>query len=100
MILIPQVKFYSDDITDVVSIECLLKTINTGNMLYNIQDIISIELNADGTIYPLTSSKDKEHWFSCVNYKKLQLVPSTELLVHLPSKVLKFNVGSMHWEHV
>lgn len=100
MTLIPQIKFYADDITDVVQIEVMLKTLPSGSVIYSLDDVLSCILLADDTEYPLKASKDNEHWYKCVHYTKLQLVQTIKLKVVLPSKEIVFHEGPMHWEHL
>lgn len=100
MTLIPQIKLYADDTTDVVQIEVLLNTIPSGSMIYSLDDVLNCTLLADNKEYHLKASKDNEHWYQCVHYTELQLVQTIKLKVELPSKELVFNEGKMHWEHI
>lgn len=100
MTLIPSIKFYSDDTTDVVYTEVILKTLPVGPMIHRLTDIIDCYIELEGKRFDLNGSNDKEHWYMCRNYKELQLIQSVRLKVLLPYEILEFNDSPMHLEHI
>lgn len=99
MILIPKISFYSIEKTNKVHIEAVLHTLNVGDMVSHLSEILTCYIKLDDLSFRLKGSIGMEHWFTEVNYKDIQLCKSVTMIIVLPSKTLDFKCIDMYWEH-
>lgn len=99
MTLIPKLEMFCND-EGTVFLEVNLKSLKIGDMIQSLSDVQDVHMSAEGSIYPLKGSIDKEHWFGTAYWTHLANVKNNTLHVYLPNEILKFDCGPTYWEHL
>lgn len=92
MVVIPNVKLVNEEDTDYIYIDCILKTLPSGNMIKDLHCIISANFIINDRVVPLKGSRDNEHWYTYINYKELSGSDLLVLELCTEAGKLKFNV--------